>query len=221
MGNIEALKDTRTIQEAARKSLADEVIRDLQDGLEQQLGRRFKKGQELSGGQWQKVALARAYMKDAEVMVLDEPTDGLDPVIRRMVLSALLDYVADSGCTVFISSHLVHELERICDWVGVLDEGRMVAELPMQAFKNGIKVLRIKGPPPSGSDAPFSLLRTRAGDAGAGIETWVVRGWRDAMTQYFDGTGGQLVDVVDLDLEEAFVELLNAARTLEGATHVS
>jgi ABC-2 type transport system ATP-binding protein len=55
--------------------------------------------------------------------VLDEPTDGLDPVVRRELLSAMLEYVSERGATVFISSHLVHELERVCDWVGVLDRG--------------------------------------------------------------------------------------------------
>ena len=193
--------------------LADRLLRSFGLAEGQKVGR-------LSKGQMGQLVLLLALSQRPNLLVLDEPTDGLDPVIRRMVLSAVLDYVADSGCTVFISSHLVHELERICDWVGVLDGGRMVAELPMQAFRSGIKVLRIKDPPASGADTPFSLLGTRAGEAGAGIETWVVRGWRDPMTQYFDGAGGELVDVVDLDLEEAFVELLNSARKSEEASHV-
>ena len=77
-----------------------------------------------------------------ELLVLDEPTDGLDPVVRRDMLAALLDYVSERGATVFISSHLVHELERMCDWIGVMDQGRLVTELPMERFKNGIKRLR-------------------------------------------------------------------------------
>jgi ABC-2 type transport system ATP-binding protein len=195
------------------QQLADRLLRSF--GLDPD--RRVEK---LSKGQMGQLVILLALSQRPNLLVLDEPTDGLDPVVRRMVLSAILDYTAESGCTVFISSHLVHELERICDWVGVLDEGRMVAELPMQAFRSGIKVLRVKDAPAAGADTPFSLLGTRTGDAGAGIETWVVRGWRDPMTQYFDGTGGELVDVVDLDLEEAFVELLNAARTEEEASHV-
>jgi ABC-2 type transport system ATP-binding protein len=193
--------------------MADRLLAGFGLGADQRVGR-------LSKGQMGQLVILLALAQRPNLLVLDEPTDGLDPVIRRMVLSAVLEYVADSGCTVFISSHLVHELERICDWVGVLDGGRMVAELPMQAFRSGIKVLRVRNPPPPGIDAPFSLLGTRSGEAGAGIETWVVRGWRDPMTQFFDGTGGELVDVVDLDLEEAFVELLNAARTPEEASHV-
>src|SRR2546426_7977599 len=72
-----------------------------------------------------------------DLLVLDEPTDGLDPVVRREVLSALLDYVSHRQATVFISSHLVHELERICDWIGVMDNGRLITEVPMDRFKNG------------------------------------------------------------------------------------
>ncbi len=169
----------------------------------------------LSKGQSGQLLILLALAQRPNLLVLDEPTDGLDPVIRRMVLSSVLDYVADSGCTVFISSHLVHELERICDWVGVLDNGSLVAELPMHSFKNGIKRLRIENPPPRDGDTPFSVLSTRGGDIVAGVETWIVRGWQEPMRQYFDGAGGRLVDVVDLDLEEAFVELLSSARVEE------
>src|SRR5690606_21280005 len=111
-----------------------------------------------------------------ELLVLDEPTDGLDPMVRRDVLTALLEYVSETGATVFISSHLVHELERLCSWVGVLDCGRMVAELPMDVLKAGIKRIRLAGAPENGAPAPFEVL-TRAQDAFAASETWVVRGW--------------------------------------------
>jgi ABC-2 type transport system ATP-binding protein len=143
--------------------------------------------------------------------VLDEPTDGLDPVVRREVLTALLDFVAQRGATVFISSHLVHELERICDWVGVMDRGRLVAELPMQSFKSGIKRLRVLGAPALLGDTPFVVLsREAAGGAG---ELWIVRGWQSPMDQYVGGLGATLLEVIDLDLEEGFVELLRTART--------
>jgi len=193
--------------------LAQRLLRSFRLDTSQKVG-------SLSKGQMGQLVILLALAQRPHLLVLDEPTDGLDPVIRRMVLAAVLDYVAESGCTVFISSHLVHELERICDWVGVLDGGRMVAELPMHAFKSGIKVLRVRNAPPRDGDAPFAVLGTRDGDVAAGVETWVVRGWRDPMRQYFEGTGSELVDVVDLDLEEAFVELLNAARTEEVMEHV-
>jgi ABC-2 type transport system ATP-binding protein len=134
-------------------------------------------------------------------------------VIRRDVVTAVLDYVAEARATVFISSHLVHELERICDWVGVMDNGRLVAELPMQLFKNGIKRLRVANAPAAPADMPFVLL-SRPGDALTAGETWIVRGWQDPMRHYFADRGAELRSVIDLDLEEGFVELLRASRPL-------
>ncbi len=166
----------------------------------------------LSKGQTGKLLIVLALAQRPELLVLDEPTDGLDPVVRRDVLTAVLDYVSIAGATVFISSHLVHELERICDWVGVLDDGELVAELPMQSFKNGIKRIRVNDPPAMVGDTPFVLLsRTSSEGLGSG-EIWIVRGWQQPMTQYFEGVGASVREVIDLDLEEGFVELLRSSR---------
>lgn len=167
----------------------------------------------LSKGENGKLLMLLALAQRPELLVLDEPTDGLDPVVRRDVLMAVLDYVSEAGATVFISSHLVHELERICDWVGVLDKGNLVAELPMQSFKNGIKRLRIADAPALPGDTPFVLLSREPSQGMVAGETWIVRGWQDTMRQYFEGVGAKVRDVIDLDLEEGFVELLNSARS--------
>ena len=165
----------------------------------------------LSKGEMGKLMTLLALAQCPDLLVLDEPTDGLDPVVRRQLLSALLEYVSERNATVFISSHLVHELERICDWVGVLDRGRLVAELPMHSFKSGIKRLRVRRAPARVGETPFVVL---ARDAELeGTEIWTVREWRDPMRQYFSGAGASLVEVVDLDLEEGFVELLRTSRT--------
>ena len=166
----------------------------------------------LSKGETGKLLLLLALAQRPSLLVLDEPTEGLDPVVRRDVLAAVLDYVSEVSATVFISSHLVHELERICDWVGVMDRGRMVAELPMQTFKNGIKRLRVVDGPALIDGAPFTLLsRQHENGVGSG-ETWIVRGWEPPMRYYLEGVGATLRDVVDLDLEESFVELLRSSR---------
>jgi len=172
----------------------------------------------LSKGESGKLLMLLALAQRPELLVLDEPTDGLDPVVRRDVLGAVMDYVAREGATVFVSSHLIHELERICDWVAVMDRGRLVAETPMQTFKNGIKRLRVHGAPALLGEAPFVLVAREAGQGAH--ETWLVRGWQPPMTQYFDGVGAQLREVVDLDLEEGFVELLSAARRAADAAGV-
>jgi len=165
----------------------------------------------LSKGETGKLMMLLALAQRPELLVLDEPTDGLDPVVRRDVLEAVLDYVSAHSATVLISSHLVHELERICDWIGVMDQGRMIAELPMQEFKAGIKRIRVTAAPRDAGNAPFTLL-ARASLNGSG-EEWLVRGWEPAMRAFFDTAGASVREVVDLDLEEGFVELLRSFRS--------
>ena len=168
----------------------------------------------LSKGESAKLTILLALCQTPDLLVLDEPMDGLDPVVRRDVLSALLDYVSRRGATVFVSSHLVHELERFCDWIGVMDRGRLVVELPMTEFRNGNKRIRFSAAAPvDAAGAPFTLLH-RDRDAGS-AETWVVRGWRPEMSAWFDRSGLAVREVTDLDLEDGFVELLRAFRAQE------
>ena len=168
----------------------------------------------LSKGESGKLMMLLALAHNPELLVLDEPTDGLDPVVRRDVLSALLEYVSMRGATVLISSHLIHEQERICDHVGVMDGGRLVAEMPMTTFRGGIKRLRVAKGPLDRGDFPFTLL-SRGTTAGR-EEEWVVRGWQPAMREYFQTGDSELREVIDLDLEESFIELLRSARTPAG-----
>lgn len=164
----------------------------------------------LSKGESGKVMMLLALAQKPELLVLDEPTDGLDPVARRDILGAVLQYVTDVSATVLISSHLVHELERICDWVGLMDNGRLIAELQMQDFKSGLKRLRVSSAPAEFVNAPFTVLaRDRSNVM---VEEMLVRGWTPGMHSYLAGTGTAVREVIDLDLEEGFVEMLRAAR---------
>jgi ABC-2 type transport system ATP-binding protein len=182
--------------------------KELMERLELDPSRRIAR---MSKGETGKLLLLLALSQRPDLLVLDEPTDGLDPVVRRDVLTAVLDYVAESGATVFISSHLVHELERICDWVGVLDEGALVAELPIQVFKNGIKRIKVSAAPED-LQPPFTILSRERGNGAVPAETWVVRGWEDSMRAWFEDSGVILRDILDLDLEDGFVELLRSSR---------
>jgi ABC-2 type transport system ATP-binding protein len=164
----------------------------------------------LSKGETGKLMMLLALAQQPDLLVLDEPTDGLDPVVRRDVLEALLAYVSERNATVLISSHLVHELERICDWIAVMDRGKLVAELPMSDFKNGIKRIHVAGAPMAVSNMPFTLLG-RSVKNGA-MEHWLVQGWEPEMRGPVESTGATITDVVDLDLEEGFVELLRSFR---------
>lgn len=173
---------------------------------------RSRKVARLSKGETGKLMILLALYQRPDLLILDEPTDGLDPVVRRDVMSAVMDYVAEAGATVFISSHLVHELERMCDWVGVIDGGSLIAEMPMDAFKNEIKRIHVVDPPSELEALPFVVLsRTHLNGAGPG-ESWVVRGWQDPMRDVFESAGAHVRDVQHLDLEDGFVELLRSGR---------
>jgi len=164
----------------------------------------------LSKGQKAKLMILLALAQCGDLLVLDEPTDGLDPVVRRDILSALVTYVSERGATIFISSHLVHELERVCDWVAVMDNGRLITESPMEKLKHGTKRLVVSDAPAEIGNPPFQML-SRESSNGAG-ESWVVGDWEPAMTSYIESLGASVREVIDLDLEDGFVELLRSFR---------
>ncbi|HKG12611.1 MAG TPA: ABC transporter ATP-binding protein [Pyrinomonadaceae bacterium] len=115
------------IVEAAHKSLAESLLPRMPRGYRQRLGRRFEGGVELSGGEWQKVALARAYMRDAQVLILDEPTSALDARAEFEVFRRFADLVR--GRMALIISHRFSTV-RMADRILVLDSGRVVEEGP-------------------------------------------------------------------------------------------
>ena len=123
IGKIDEINDYERIQKAAELSLANEVVSELKYGYDQQLGKRFAKGQELSGGQWQKIALARAYMKNAEVMILDEPTSALDAKAESEVFERFIGLIKDK--TSVIISHRFSTV-RQADRILVLQEGKIL-----------------------------------------------------------------------------------------------
>ncbi len=123
VGKINKIKDTLEIKNAAEKSLADDVVNALPLKYEQQLGKRFKSGIELSGGQWQKIALARAYMKDAKVMILDEPTSALDARSEYETFQRFIGLT--KGKTSVIISHRFSTV-RMADRIMVLKDGGII-----------------------------------------------------------------------------------------------
>jgi ATP-binding cassette subfamily B protein len=124
VGQIDAMNDAGRIREAARRAMADEVIEALPQGYDQLIGRRFKTGVDLSGGQWQKIAIARAYMRDAQVMILDEPTAALDARSEFEVFQRFKEL--SSGRTAVLISHRFSSV-RMADRILVLSEGRLEA----------------------------------------------------------------------------------------------
>jgi ATP-binding cassette subfamily B protein len=125
VGWIDALEDERRIVESAEKSLAAGVIGGLPEGYRHMLGRRFEGGANLSGGEWQKIALARAYMRDAQLLVLDEPTAALDARAEYEVFQRFSELTA--GKMAVLISHRFSTV-RMADRILVLEEGSVVED---------------------------------------------------------------------------------------------
>ncbi|MFZ0479739.1 MAG: ABC transporter ATP-binding protein [Terriglobales bacterium] len=125
VGRIEEVANLPLLRQSAQKSLADEVVDKLPSGYEQMLGRRFDGGVDLSGGEWQKVALARAYLRDAQVLILDEPTSALDARSEYEVFQRFADLTA--GKMALFISHRFSTV-RMADRIVVLENGRIAEE---------------------------------------------------------------------------------------------
>jgi ATP-binding cassette subfamily B protein len=123
VGEIGAVEDTARIRAAAERSLASSVVERLAKGYEQMLGRRFEEGIELSGGEWQKVALARAYLREAQVLILDEPTAALDARAEYQVFLRFAELTM--GKMAVLISHRFSTV-RMADRILVLEQGRII-----------------------------------------------------------------------------------------------
>jgi ATP-binding cassette subfamily B protein len=123
VGNIEEKEDKPRIISSAEQSLAADLVARLPGGYDQMLGKRFFEGVELSGGEWQKVALARAYMRDAQVLILDEPTSALD---ARAEFEVFQRFAAiTKGRTAVLISHRFSTV-RMADRILVLQQGKLI-----------------------------------------------------------------------------------------------
>ena len=125
VGRIERADDLPLLRQSAQKSMADEVVGRLPRGYEQMLGRRFDGGVDLSGGEWQKVALARAYLRDAQILILDEPTAALDARSEYEVFQRFAELTA--GKMALFISHRFSTV-RMADRIVVLEGGRIAEE---------------------------------------------------------------------------------------------
>lgn len=125
VGEIDAVENHDRIEAAARRSLAADITGRLKDGYDQMLGRRFENGAELSGGEWQKVALGRAYLRDADLLILDEPTAALDARAEFLLFQRFTELTR--GKMAILISHRFSTV-RIADRILVLDQGRLIEQ---------------------------------------------------------------------------------------------
>ncbi len=123
VGNINEVDNANLIKTSSVQSLAHPLIERLPDKYEQMLGRRFNNGIDLSGGEWQKIALARAYMKDAQLLILDEPTAALDARAEYEVFQRFADLT--KGKSAVLISHRFSTV-RMADRILVLEKGQLI-----------------------------------------------------------------------------------------------
>ena len=133
-----------------------------------------------------------------EVLILDEPVDGLDPVMRRQVMGLILADVAEHGTTVLISSHNLRELEDVCDHVGIMDHGKMLLERSLADMQGSTVKVQLVGDIPEGLEV---LHETASGR----LKTLVVRGNAAEVTRKIAGENPAYFDVLPLSLEEIFI----------------
>jgi len=159
--------------------------------------RRLSRGMKKQAAFWLGICLKPG------LMLLDEPVDGLDPVMRRKVWSVLLQDVAERNMTVFVSSHNLRELEDVCDHVGIMHEGRIILERNLSEIQNNIMKLQVAfdGPLPEEINELDSLNRQSSGR----IWILIVRGDRDKILGHVRKFSPIILDALPLTLEEIFV----------------
>ena len=161
----------------------------------------------LSKGMVAKVALTIALSHHPEILILDEPTGGLDAVVRREFLESIVDLIESGDRTVFISSHLLSDVERVADRIALVDHGRLVTQETLASLKGRVRQLRLR----FGESVPEQINGEGILSAKQHDHEWVV-----TVSNFDDQTPGTLkeqlgakgVEVVDLGLEEVFVELV-------------
>ena len=154
--------------------------------------RRFSKGMQ------KQAAFHLAICCRPEVLILDEPVDGLDPVMRRQVMSLILSDVAEHGTTVLISSHNLRELEDICDHVGIMDHGRMLLERSLADMQGNTVKLQLVGQVPEDLEI---LHETQSGR----LSTYILRGTAQEVIDKVSLLNPAYFDVLPLSLEEIFI----------------
>ena len=154
--------------------------------------RRFSKGMQ------KQAAFQLSICTRPDVLILDEPVDGLDPVMRRQVWSLILSDVAQCETTVLISSHNLRELEDICDHVGIVDKGHMLLERSLASMQGNTVKLQLVG------DAPAGLEILHSGTAGR-LTTLVVRGTQEEVREKVLACNPAYFDILPLSLEEIFI----------------
>jgi len=185
------------------------------DGLVEQILDHFElsrkqKFRRLSRGQQAQVSLVLAVAPDPELLVLDDPTLGMDTVVRRDFLESLIQIIQRQGRTILFSSHILGDVERVADRIGIMVGGVLRVDCRTETFRESVRkiVLEFIGTPPDSAAVP-GLVSCR--QMGTGLELVLV-GYDDAQREAVERLRPQSIEVLDLNLEDAFIEYTRGSR---------
>lgn len=199
----EAIKFTRSFYSNWNQTLVDQILDHFELSRRQKLRR-------LSNGQRAQVSLALAIAPDPELLILDDPTLGLDTVVRRDFLESLIQIIQRKGRTILFSSHVLGDVERVADRIGIMVNGVLRVDCPTDHFRESVKklVLEFNGLAPEQVDCP-GLVNTW--NLGSQLELILV-GYDDSQRTAVEALEPRGIQVIDLNLEEAFVEYTRGRR---------
>ena len=166
--------------------------------------RRFSKGMQKQAAFW----LALSAMPD--YLILDEPVDGLDPVMRRQVWSLMMGDVAERGTTVLVSSHNLRELEDVCDHVGIMDKGKVLLERTLSDLQDNTVKLQVAYKTAEEPTLPTELQILHHSQVGR-VHTYIMRGSSEEICRRMQITDPVLLEAIPLTLEEIFIYELGGA----------
>ena len=162
----------------------------------------------LSKGMQKQAAFRLALAQNPEIVILDEPVDGLDPIVRRRMWSVLLSDVAEKGTTVVLSSHNLRELEDVCDRVGIMNRGKMLLERSLSDLQENIVKIQLVLPEgvqlPDGLDVLHTTVTGR-------LHQLILRGKAEKLSAKIAAVQPLFFDIIPLSLEEIFIYELGGA----------
>lgn len=164
--------------------------------------RRLSKGMQKQAAFWIAVSLR------PEILILDEPVDGLDPVMRRRIWSIIMADVAENGTTVLVSSHNLRELEDVCDSVGIMNKGKIMIERSLNELQENI--VKIQLALPDGESLPQGLDILHKSNTGR-LQSLIMHGTQEELTEKLQSAHPLFIDAVPLTLEEIFIYELGGA----------
>jgi len=170
------------------------------EALEIPMDRKFKK---LSHGNKTKLCLLLALAQNPELLILDEPTSGLDPVVTDQLLRVLVEDFANDGRTILMSSHHLSEVEKVADWVGILDHGRLLLEARLDDIRAGYRRIRV-----AGENTPSKSPEILTMNSSEGVTEYVLCAGEEKFIADLRNNGATILEVLPMNLSEIFVELV-------------